>query len=136
MTEKPSEVTTGAAALFPTLPTVEVNGQTLTMKRLGLSDALLGLKIFSSASAGVLRHAQSGDGNLNIGLALIAALPYAEVHVVQMLAIVLDTSTHDLRIPDTFPQPVFNDNVHALGQHPDLSTFSDILVKIIEQKAY
>src|SRR5690625_5917835 len=103
MTEKPSEVTTGAAALFPTLPTVEVNGQTLTMKRLGLSDALLGLKIFSSASAGVLRHAQSGDGNLNIGLALIAALPYAEEYVLLLLDNVIGTTPKDLMYTSMFP---------------------------------
>lgn len=124
-------------ALAPEIPSVEIEGRTYQMRRLGLLDAMLGLRVFSAASGGVLRVSGSdGLSEETLAFALLGALPYAQDPVEQLLAGVLQVEKKQLEDPDQFPMGSFVKIVEALSKHPDLTDFLDSVGSLRKTKLF
>ncbi len=133
--EKGSDEDKGMNPLFAEMPKFEVEGRKYTMRRLGIVDALAGLRVFSAGSSGMIRQMQAGtlSDPQTLVLGILAALPYAENHVKDLVAGILtyeDSSGNTRKVtntefdnPDLFPITSLVDIIEGIGNHPDLRAF-------------
>ena len=143
----------GLETLFPEIPSVEIEGRVYNIRRLGLNDAMAGLRVFAAGSGGIMRlGAQNLSDPTNLAMAIMAAIPYAENHVKDFLAGILmyaDTDKEgnpkrdksgniitkrvtmdEITNPDLFPLGSFVNIIEALGKHPDLGAFVNNVKKL------
>lgn len=84
--EKLEEVTTGMKPIVGDTPTVEIEGRMYKLRRLGIPDTFAIARILG---VGVKQLGNLGFGDLNeqaAVLAIIAAIPYAEDEILDLLA--------------------------------------------------
>ncbi len=121
--EKLKEVTTGMEPIVGDKPTVEIEGRKYTIRRLGIKDTftiarILGVGVKQLGAIGVTAlDAQSAV------LAMLAAIPYAEEQILDLLADLIGVSGDDIRNPELFPLGSEIAIIEALAQHQDLRAF-------------
>lgn len=127
--------TRGLTPLVVELPIFEVEGKEYKMTRLGLTHAMMALRIFAAASGGIMKMSVVGNMQSNpaaIGLAILSALPYAENHVKDLIAASILKKTSrgyetvaklDLEDANRFPLESLITIIEQLGSHPDLRAF-------------
>lgn len=127
--------TVGLNALVPEMPSFEIEGVKYRMTRLGLTHAMMALRIFAAASGGIMKMSALNNVQSNpatIALAILSALPYAENHVKDLVASTVarkkgdkweKISKFELDDADLFPLESIILIVEALGVHPDLKAF-------------
>lgn len=130
--EKLEEVTTGMEPIVGVKPTVEIEGKTYTIRRLGIPDMftivrILGIGIKQLSN---VRDIQSMDRS-GIALALIAAIPSAEDEVMDLLADIVGVDGATIRNPELFPVYSVIDIVEALSEHQDLKAFFTALQGLV-----
>ena len=118
------EVTTGMEPIVGTKPTVEIEGKTYTVRRLGIPDMftvirILGVGVKQLGSMGGLQSLDSAS----VALALVAAIPYAEDEILDLLADIVGVDGADIRNPDIFPIDAIVDIIGVLAEHQDLKAF-------------
>ena len=121
--EKLEEVTTGMKPIVGDTPTVEIEGRTYKLRRLGISDTFAIARILG---IGVKQLGNLGIGSLNeqaAVLAIIAAIPYAEDEILDLLADIVGVDGSDIRNPDLFPLGSEIAIIEALSKHQDLQAF-------------
>lgn len=122
--EKLQEVTTGMEPIVGKKPTVEIEGRTYTIRRLGISDVFTVVRILGVGikQLGTIGGVQSLD-NTAIALALVAAIPHAEDEIMDLLADIVGVDGEDIRNPDLFPIQSIIDIIDVLAKHQDLKAF-------------
>jgi len=121
--EKLKEVTTGMEPIVGVKPTVEIEGKTYTIRRLGIKDTftiarILGVGVKQLGAIGVTAlDAQSAV------LAMLAAIPYAEDEILDLLADLVGVDGADIRNPELFPLGSEIAIIEALSKHQDLQAF-------------
>jgi len=121
--EKLEEVTTGMKPIVGDTPTVEIEGRTYKLRRLGISDTFAIARILG---VGVKQLGNLGLGSLNeqaAVLAIIAAIPYAEDEILDLLADIVGVDGSDIRNPELFPLGSEIAIIEALSKHQDLQAF-------------
>lgn len=118
------EVTTGMEPIVGTKPTVEIEGKTYTIRRLGIPDMftvirILGVGVKQLGSMGGLQSMDSAS----VALALVAAIPHAEDEIMDLLADIVGVDGADIRNPDIFPIDAIVDIIGVLAEHQDLKAF-------------
>ena len=118
------EVTTGMEPIVGTKPTVEIEGKTYTVRRLGIPDMFTVIRILGVGvkQLGTMGGLQSLD-SASVALALVAAIPYAEDEILDLLADLIGVEGADIRNPDLFPLGSEIAIIEALAQHQDLRAF-------------
>ena len=118
------EVTTGMEPIVGETPTVEIEGKVYTMRRLGMQDTFRLAKILGVGFARLAGVASINKLDLETGaLAMIAAIPYAENDILNLLASIVGASPEDIRNPELFPFGSELDIIEALMEHQDLKAF-------------
>ena len=121
--QKLEEVTTGMEPIVGVKPTVEIEGKTYTIRRLGIKDTftiarILGVGVKQLGAIGVTAlDAQSAV------LAMLAAIPYAEDEILDLLADLVGVDGADIRNPELFPLGSEIAIIEALSKHQDLQAF-------------
>lgn len=118
------EVTTGMEPIVGETPTVEIEGKTYTVRRLGIPDMftvirILGVGVKQLGSMGGLQSLDSAS----VALALVAAIPHAEDEIMDLLADIVGVDGADIRNPDIFPIDAIVDIIGVLAEHQDLKAF-------------
>lgn len=118
------EVTTGMEPIVGVKPTVEIEGKTYTVRRLGIPDMFTVIRILGVGvkQLGTMRGLQSLD-SASVALALVAAIPYAEDEIMDLLADIVGVDGADIRNPDIFPIDAIVDIIGVLAEHQDLKAF-------------
>jgi hypothetical protein len=118
------EVTTGMEPIVGTKPTVEIEGKTYTVRRLGIPDMFTVIRILGVGvkQLGTMGGLQSLD-SASVALALVAAIPYAEDEILDLLADIVGVDGADIRNPDIFPIDAIVDIIGVLAEHQDLKAF-------------
>jgi len=118
------EVTTGMEPIVGTKPTVEIEGKTYTVRRLGIPDMFTVIRIFGVGvkQLGSMGGLQSLD-SASVALALVAAIPHAEDEIMDLLADIVGVDGADIRNPDIFPIDAIVDIIGVLAEHQDLKAF-------------
>ncbi len=121
--EKLEEVTTGMEPIVGVKPTVEIEGKTYTIRRLGIADTFAIARILG---VGIKQMGALGMSSLNehsAVLAIVAAIPYAEDEILDLLADIVGVDGADIRNPDIFPIDAIVDIIGVLAEHQDLKAF-------------
>ena len=118
------EVTTGMEPIVGVKPTIEIEGKTYTVRRLGIPDMFTVIRILGVGvkQLGTMRGLQSLDST-SVALALVAAIPYAEDEIMDLLADIVGVDGADIRNPDIFPIDAIVDIIGVLAEHQDLKAF-------------
>lgn len=122
--EKLREVTTGLETIVGEKPTIEIEGETYTMRRLGMQDTFKVARIIGIGvqnAAGMVNFSRLTQETMAI--AMFAALPFADKQILDLLASVVGVSTDEIRDPDLFPMGSEIDIINALMNHQDLKAF-------------
>lgn len=130
--EKLAEVTTGMEPIAGQTPTVEIEGITYTIRRLGIKDTFSIARILG---VGVKQLGSMGFSALNEQsaiFAIIAAIPYAEDEILDLLADLIGVDGADIRNPELFPLGSEIAIIEALAQHQDLKAFFTRLQGLVE----
>ncbi len=122
--EKLTEVTTGMEPIVGVKPTVEIEGKTYTIRRLGIADTfsivrILGIGIKQLGQIGGLKSLDQQS----MVLALVGAIPYAEDEILDLLADLVGVDGADIRNPELFPLGSEIAIIEALSKHQDLQAF-------------
>ena len=121
--EKLEEVTTGMEPIVGDTPTVEIEGRVYKLRRLGIPDTFALARILG---VGVKQLGNLGLGGLNeqaAVLAIIAAIPYAEDEILDLLADIVGVDGSEIRNPELFPLGSEIAIIEALSKHQDLQAF-------------
>ena len=118
------EVTTGMEPIVGVKPTIEIEGKTYTVRRLGIPDMFTVIRILGVGvkQLGTMGGLQSLD-SASVALALVAAIPYAEDEIMDLLADIVGVDGADIRNPDIFPIDAIVDIIGVLAEHQDLKAF-------------
>jgi hypothetical protein len=114
-----------APVLGTNLPTVEVEGRTYTLRRLGVTDTFALARIIAMGAAGT-RTKLSNDEMLNpskIGELMLAGFMTAEAEATKLLASVIGVTVKEFTDPELFPMGAELQIVAALAEHPGLRAF-------------
>jgi hypothetical protein len=118
------EVTTGMEPIVGVKPTVEIEGKTYTIRRLGIADTFAIVRIIG---IGIKQLGQIGGlkslDQQSMVLALVGAIPYAEDEILDLLADLVGVDGADIRNPELFPLGSEIAIIEALSKHPDLQAF-------------
>jgi hypothetical protein len=122
--QKLEEVTTGMEPIVGVKPTVEIEGKTYTIRRLGIADTFAIVRIIG---IGIKQLGQIGGlkslDQQSMVLALVGAIPYAEDEILDLLADLVGVDGADIRNPELFPLGSEIAIIEALSKHPDLQAF-------------
>ena len=122
--EKLTEVTTGMEPIVGVKPTVEIEGKTYTIRRLGIADTFAIVRIIG---IGIKQLGQIGGlkslDQQSMVLALVGAIPYAEDEILDLLADLVGVDGADIRNPELFPLGSELAIIEALSKHQDLQAF-------------
>lgn len=121
-TEAPD--TTPATAVDPVLyepPTVEINGTTYTLRRLGLPDVFRVIKILGRGAA--LLDPDANFTGAQVLQVLITSLAINEAPVLDLIASLLSVDRAALDDPEQFPLDSVIPIVEAISRHGDLTAF-------------
>lgn len=129
--EKLEEVTTGLEPIVGEKPTVEIEGKTYTIRRLGIPDTF---RIIRILGIGVqqLGNMAGGLNERAMVLAIVAAIPYAEDEIMDLLADLVGVDGADVRNPEIFPLGSEIAIIEALSKHQDLKAFFTRLRSLAE----
>ncbi len=118
------EVTTGMEPIVGVKPTVEIEGKSYTVRRLGIPDMFTVIRILGVGvkQLGSMGGFQSLD-SASVALALVAAIPHAEDEIMDLLADIVGVDGADIRNPDIFPIDAIVDIIGVLAEHQDLKAF-------------
>ena len=122
--QKLEEVTTGLEPIVGERPTVEIEGRTYTLRGLGMQDTFKVAKIIGIGvknMAGMFNFARMDMETM--GLAMFAALPFADKEILDLLASIIGVTPKEIRDPDLFPMGSEIDIITALMNHQDLKAF-------------
>ncbi|HHV27954.1 MAG TPA: hypothetical protein GXX63_12275 [Tissierellia bacterium] len=131
--KKLEEVTTGLETIVGESPTVEIEGKTYTMRRLGIRDAFRVIKIIGigvKEMAGMINFGQMDAQAMT--MAMVAAIPYAEEEIIDLLASLIGVSGEEIRDPNLFPLGSEIAIIEALTKHQDLRAFFTQLQRLAE----
>lgn len=131
--DKLHEVTSGLETIVGDKPTVEIEGRTYTLRRLGIRDTFKVIKIIGigvKEMAGVVNFGQLDVRAMT--MAMVAAIPYAEDEIMDLMASLIDVEGEELRNPDLFPLGSEIAIIEALTKHQDLKAFFIQLQRLAE----
>ena len=118
------EVTTGMEPIVGETPTVEIEGKVYTMRRLGMQDTFRLAKILGVGFSRLTGIAAVNKLDVETaGLAMIAAMPYAENEILGLFASLIGVSLEEIKTPELFPFGSEIDIVESLVEHQDLKAF-------------
>lgn len=125
-----SDSTVGANAILPDKSNLEVqiNGRTVTMRRLGLGDALALAKIVARLAPNALRPSEKNASPEDLekrqteaGMALLMGVFDSSDEVLGVIAPVFGVTIKDLQDPEQFPLGEIPLVIQALVTHPDIA---------------
>lgn len=125
------EVTTGMEPIVGAKPTVEIEGKTYTIRRLGIADTF---RIIRILGIGVkqLGNMAGGLNERSMVLAVVAAIPYAEDEIMDLMADLVGVDGADIRNAEEFPLGSEIAIIEALSKHQDLKAFFTQLQRLAE----
>jgi hypothetical protein len=133
------DMTKGAEAMVSEGPTIQVNGEEYTMKRLGVRHTFAFAKIVAGGAAylgaEVGNILQQGDSAEAIGQLILLGLPYSEKQSMKLLADVIGVSEEDFNDPEKFPIGSEIEIIEGLVEHQDLKAFFSKLKGLMEGPA-
>ncbi len=122
--EKLEEITSGLEPIVGEGPSVTIEGRTYKLRRLGIQDTFRISKIVSIGLATMTKQVDVNEmAEQSLGLAMIAAVPYAENEILDLLADIVGVSREDIRNSELFPMGSELAIIEALTQHQDLLAF-------------
>ena len=129
--DKLQEVTSGLETIVGDVPVVEIEGRTYTIRRLGIADTF---RIIRILGIGINQLGNMGGGlnERSMALAIVAAIPYAEDEIMDMLADLVGVDSADIRKPEVFPLGSEIAIIEALSKHQDLKAFFTQLQRLAE----
>lgn len=138
-------LTTGIEPLVVEMPTVEVNGKTYTMRRLGFRDVIFWLKTIRESGARGLQAAtdlidvlrvedqEATEQRVGVVAFIWGAIDSIDV-IMSWLASVLQVDPKEFADPDKFPLDSIIDIIEAVAEHPDLKAFFTKLSSVLNDK--
>lgn len=131
--DKLQEVTSGLETIVGDAPVVEIEGKTYTMRRLGIQDTFKVIKIIGVGVKEMAGLARGGDFDAKfMTIAMIAAIPYAEDEIMDLMASLIGVKSEEIRDPDLFPLGSEVTIIEALTKHQDLKAFFTQLQRLAE----
>ena len=122
--QKLEEVTTGMEPIVGEGPTVEIEGVIYRLRRLGMRDTFRIAKIMGIGVASMAGMVNLSRLNADMaGMAVIAAIPYAEDEILDLLASLVGVGEEDIRDPNLFPLGSELKIIDAIAKHQDLQAF-------------
>ena len=117
--------------ILSTGTTVEIAGNTYTLRRLGLQDVFKVARILGN---GVAMLGEAGDkySSVQIAQILIASMTRNETEVLDLIADLLSVERKLLNDPSLFPMDSMIDILDALSKHQDLASFLARLTALME----
>lgn len=131
--DKLQEVTSGLETIVGDTPVVEIEGRTYTMRRLGIKDTFKVIRIIGigvKEMAGVVHFGQL-DTQAMV-MAMVAAIPYAEDEIMDLLASLINVGPLEIRDENLFPIGSEIAIIEALTKHQDLKAFFTQLQRLAE----
>lgn len=144
-------LTTGIEPLVVEMPTVEINGRTYTMRRLGFKDVIFWLKTIRESGARGLKAAtdlvdvlrveneagkiyqEATEQRVGVVAFTWGAIDSIDV-IMSWLASVLQVDAQDFADPNKFPLDSIIDIIEALATHPDLNGFFTKLASVLNDE--
>ena len=126
--------TEGPGPLLATMPTVEIEGRTYTLRRLGIADSFLLGRILAGAQSALkvdLATVEQQDLGPTIAAILMAGVPYAQNACMDLLASVIGVTREELNDANQFPMGSELQILDALTEHQDLLAFFTWFGKLI-----
>jgi hypothetical protein len=127
-----TDPTAGTNAIFPDKSKLEVqiDGRTVTMRRLGLGDALALAKLVARLAPDALKPNREADSldlearQQETGMALLMGVFNASDDVLGVIAPIFNVTPADLIDPNQFPLGEIPTVIQALLGHPDIEAVS------------
>ena len=132
--DKLKDITTGLETIVGDKPTIEIEGKTYTLRRLGIQDTFKVIKII-----GIGVKEMAGMFNLNqldaqtMTMAMVGAIPYAEDEIMDLMASLIGVGPEEIRDPEQFPLGSEGAIIEALTKHQDLKAFFTQLQRLADQ---
>lgn len=128
------EVTTGMEPIVGVKPTVEIEGKTYTMRRLGMQDTFRLARILGVGFSRLTGIAAVDKLDVETaGLAMMAAMPYAENEILGLFASLIGVTLEDIKNPELFPFGSELDIMEGLAEHQDLKAFFTRLERLMDK---
>lgn len=108
-------------AILDDAPTVEIAGETYTLRRLGLRDTFRVARILGNGIA-VLGDAEAYSPGQVVQV-LVASMTRAEEEVLNLIADLIGVKRAELDNTERFPMEAIIDVFQTLSQHQDLQAF-------------
>lgn len=124
--------TTGEDPILGQELSVEINGTTYPLRRLGVRDTFALARIIGRGAGATGISSDAGPDEL-IGL-LLAGLGASEGEAIRLLASVIGVSPADFENPELFPMGSEVDIIAALAQHQDLRAFFGKLGELMAKR--
>lgn len=117
--------TTGDAPITSSGPTVTINGQEYTLRRLGIKDTFAVARIIAVGAAAAQQPLTNAEMSSPEKLQplLLSGFIAAENTAVELLANLIGVSVKDFTNPDLFPMGSELQIIEALVEHQDLRAF-------------
>lgn len=131
--DKLQEVTSGLETIVGDTPVVEIEGRTYTMRRLGIKDTFKVIRIIGigvKEMAGMFNFGQLDVQAMT--MAMVAAIPYAEDEIMDLLASLINVEPREVRDENLFPIGSEIAIIEALTKHQDLKAFFTQLQRLAE----
>ena len=133
---KKTEEFNEAEPLLAETPIVVINGKEYKLRRLGVGDTFKLARIISVGAAGMGKEIGNIEINPEVvaGL-LLAGFPYAERHMMELLASIVGVKYEDLIDPEKFPMGSEISIITALTEHVDVKAFFGKLTGLLKMPA-
>ena len=114
-------------------PTLTIKGKKYRVRRLGMVDTFRLARIVSIGAAGIGKEMSTLEltPEAAIGL-LVIGFPYAEKHIIELFASLLDVKEEDMRDPNKFPMGSEIEIAKALINHIDVKAFFTKLPELLK----
>ena len=124
--------TEGNAPLLTETPTVEINGETYELRRLGVRDTFAIARIISVGASAMGKDGVPSDASPEVMARLMLnGVLRAEGHALNLMASVIDVDPKDLEDPEKFPMDAVLTIGEGLAKHQDLKAFFTSLVSLM-----
>ena len=124
-------------AILAKEPTVTLNGNLYTMRRIGILDAFTFADMLGSSASTLVAALSKGtpgdatETGMALFAAVIEALPKAQKPILDFLADILQIKPEDIRNPNLFPLQSITELIKALAAHPDMKEFLEQLRPLV-----
>lgn len=134
MPDEKTKTDKSEAPLLAEPPVITVAGREYPMRRLGVRDTFKLARILAAGAAGLGQQLERMEMTPeNIGMLLIAGVPFAEKQAIEVLSSVIGVTPEEFSDPARFPMGSELEVIGGLIEHQDLKAFFRTFGRLIER---